>query len=202
MSNSVRHVVSVFAGCARAEILRLFLPNSCVASTRITIDVMTAFGLTARPLEVAATVHNSAYLLAEAAKGGPLTDDEERAAFQISQALTLELGHEKSPDGIGGHVVTIVDNAFLVDASLDQANRPEYRISLPSVFVGDMDNPLPGPAVAFRYLVRDCGLEYRARKVERDFRSSADWKESPESREVVARIVARMTRYLKSAENH
>lgn len=50
-----------FAEIARPIIREAYGPNSCIASTRIVIDVLTRFGLEVQPVSVTAQVWNRAY---------------------------------------------------------------------------------------------------------------------------------------------
>ena len=52
-------LLRIYAQCARREISRYFLGNSCIASTAITMDVMSHYGRGSFPWEVCVHVTDS-----------------------------------------------------------------------------------------------------------------------------------------------
>ena len=190
-------VVRAYGGCARQELLKYFLPNSCIAATRITIAFMHEFGFTARPWCVRVTVHNPAYVRRWRNLGRAPTDAEEAEWFAEDGALTLELGFSAgSGDGIGGHVVAVVEDSYLVDASLEQVNRRKHGIVVPPVFVGDLKQPQPSTRKTYNYFVGETMLVYEDDPTEKDYTTSPDWSSTPESSTVVDKLVEGVDRFL------
>ncbi len=160
-----RTLLRIFAGCARREISRLFLFNSCIASTAATLDVMAHYGRRARAWEVCARV--------------------------MSPSEFIELGcyPSQSEEGVGGHLVAIVDESFLVDASLGQLNDANPNIRVPSVFIGELMPPGPPTSSFYEFRVPGATLAYEQSSMSQDYRSSPDWGNSPEREAVRAAIV-------------
>jgi hypothetical protein len=136
-------VVTAYAEVARPIMLWSWTPASCIAATRVTVNVLGAYGISARPYPVAAMVYNRAYMRL-AARLGRWPEIEEQHADPAG-AWSLGVGVEGDPDdprwstrnGYDGHLVALaLNDTLLLDASLDQASRPERDIELrPSVVV-------------------------------------------------------------------
>jgi len=166
-----RTLLRLYAGCAREEISRLFLPNSCIASTAISLDVLTRYGTLARPWEVCLQVDDHAH------------------------HIDLGCSPPSSSSEVGGHLVAIVEEAFLLDASLGQLSDRYPSLDLPAVFVGEL-LPRGAPVRSYyEFPVRRAMLRYRVRSIDGNYRGSPDWGESPERKETVERIVRRIDAY-------
>lgn len=114
----------------RPAMLQAFTPNSCVAGTRIAVDVCRWFGYRARPIEVEVTAYNAtAWAALEAADPGEvlteLPEGGKIVGFTQSDPDDLAL-----KDWAGAHLAALVDGATLVDLTLDQASRPDYDLPL------------------------------------------------------------------------
>ncbi len=117
-----RTVADVLTSYGRARILEDFTVHSCVASSRVTVEVLRYFGIAAQPKGVTAYIQNAAYLALE------------DRAKTMSEADLLASGAWGV--GVTEHVVAWVPahDAF-IDLSLDQASRPHKGLPLePSVF--------------------------------------------------------------------
>lgn len=160
---------------------------------------MHELGFVARPWAVRATIHNPPYVRRWRHLGRAPTDAEEAQWFAEDGAVTLELGFSaRSGKGIGGHLVAVVNDTYLVDASLEQVNRPEHEIIIPPVFVGDLKQPQPSIRTTYCYTIGDVMLVYEDDPTEMDYTTSPDWSSTPESRAVVETLVARVGRFLES----
>lgn len=190
----------IYAGCARPQIVRYFLSNSCIASTAITIDVMLHYGFSANAFPVAGTIKNPMFVELESRHGSPRTLDEQ-AIWQVNYgAVLLTIGADPPsfPHGLGGHLVATVTDSFLVDASIDQATNTTIGLLLPQVFVGDMKSASLGPA----YVYKDVGgwqIAYISKPTTGDYTKSDDWGPSAERTAVVDSIISRIDRALAAA---
>lgn len=109
----------VLARVARPHLRAVFAADSCVASTRIGLDVLAALGVAARPLPVRMATANAAHLRTAA---GAAPDGGE---------WVVDVG-ARPP----GHVVIGVPAAgLLVDLAADQADRPGRGIHIPGPLV-------------------------------------------------------------------
>ncbi len=117
------------AQAARAAVLESFRPDSCIATTRVTIDVLAYFGYTGQPLAVKAAVFNQqAWRLVHA--GVPVGE-------WPPEAHSIGIGGEgrHRPGRWDGHLVSVTAT-HMIDGSLDQMSRPGRGIILsgPGVF--------------------------------------------------------------------
>lgn len=110
-----------FAAVARPMILAFFPPNSCIAASRIAVEVLQRFGVSAEAVPVSLIVEAKARALAFVSgvklKGG-----------------ATEL-RPSGPDSWAGHVVVIASGfgkrRYLIDASFDQCSMPDHGVPVP-----------------------------------------------------------------------
>lgn len=130
-------VITALVKVAREEILTTFAPDSCIASTRIGIDVLRYFGVTAKPIPVSVTIFNedARRILEEEGIEAVATAVQGRETLDIGGPWTLGLGVSTPNHAPGpGHLaIAIPHHLTIVDLSLDQANRPRKNIALTPV---------------------------------------------------------------------
>lgn len=146
-------VIGAMLRIARPIILEHFSKPSCIASTRIGIDVLGYFGIKSEPMPLMLMVFNE-----EALK---ILDDgktfEELGEIQRQESPTTPGGPwsiavgaevEDSPDWAGHLVVALPHRQMIIDLSIDQASRPlknlnfddqplVYRIPDPDWWTGE-----------------------------------------------------------------
>lgn len=160
-------LIRIFAGCAAQEISRHFAPNSCIASTAITIDVMAHYGLKAYPWEVCLLVERH------------------------PDSITVGCHPPETSDSIGGHLVALVDGN-LIDSSFGQIEAAHPTLKVPPVFVGKL-LPLGAPlAEQYHFSTPFAEVYYRYRPITGDYRSSRDWDCSPEREVATMNIIRRI----------
>lgn len=133
----IEEILERYAEIARGEILKEFGIESCIGSTRITVEVMKKLKVPVKPLvtKLYATNIVMAKLIEEHGYPDPETLDrwvEEHGAHSIG------LGYgPPTPDDPGwdGHLVAFVGGRYVVDAAVDQVERPEKNIHVPDVLV-------------------------------------------------------------------
>lgn len=112
--------------------------------------------------------------------------------------VELGCGPPESPSSIGGHVVAIVEEAYLVDASLGQVADQFPDLQVPQVFIGEL---LPrGAPLQNMYLfpIPAATVHYEARPVTTRYQSSPDWGPSPEREISTARIITQIDGYCQA----
>lgn len=128
----------------RPAILRHFDANSCVATARVTIDVLAHFGVDAVPLPTEAHFFNAEAMRLIHSQG----PDRSEALLQATSRDTfggpwaVSLGAaDAGQDGTAGHVTVYVPRWNCVyDLSADQASRPHKGLTIgPAVFGIDPD---------------------------------------------------------------
>ncbi len=133
-----RTVLALLAEHARGLILTRFRRDSCIVSTRIALDVCAAHGLTARPELVECFLYTPA--LFERVKRGtfakPFRPGEWSVGLGVEGARTIDRVR-----GLDGHLVLLLPidgTEYLLDLSLDQADRPERGLHVRRPFLSAM----------------------------------------------------------------
>ena len=188
MPNDIGETLRRYAEVARPEILRDHSPDSCVASTWITVEVLRRLGIKAESLEVRLSVGNPAYERLVGEIGPPQTKEALEEWFDQHGADVTGIGFDPaSPSSIGGHIVALADGWYLVDASIDQASNPSTGIVPPGVHIGRVDARfLMGRPQ--RLDTADLFIEYQRHEVPTSWRESIDWGSNPQTESAVARI--------------
>lgn len=187
-----REWLTTLAAVVRAEVLRHFRPDSCIATTRLLVDVLASERIAAYALAVDARVANMA---AERLLGAGTGSDSpaSRAAWEAAGAwvVAIERG-EAPPHRWAGHLVAVVERRFLIDAALDQAARPERGI----VLAGPVVAPVGEPFLRGREgLVGQLGattVRYRARPGDRSYRTAPDWADPTRRIAPLAAVLAQL----------
>jgi hypothetical protein len=105
--------LSKFCLLANREIFKFYgRRDSCVFSTAVVCDVLTRFGIDAKPLRVEAAVFDTKPGGRGVVLGGFSEPAQRKAAGE-------GMWH--------GHLVTLVDNEYLIDTTLDQVNSTGSR---------------------------------------------------------------------------
>lgn len=185
-------VVHYLVTRGREVMLEEFAAASCVASCRVARELLRAYGVGARALQVEATVYNAAYATA-------LEEGSDPAAAEGARAVQLGADGAKGDGRHPLHVALVLEDGLL-DPSLDQADRPAKDIAVgPSFFPwpsdADRDAFLTGATVLWK---RQDGLAvtYRVRR-SRFFEDSPNW--GRRDRALVQRMVGRMVREIREA---
>jgi hypothetical protein len=190
---SLDAIIEVLADCCRATILRQYRPDCCVATCAILRDVLRHFGYPTIALPVRVIISNPK-LVQLIARGADVPSFEENPQWwKLTGAWRMGVVDNGVVD-VGkwsGHLVLVQPKAQLViDASLDQANRPARGIDLPSflTFHAAASFCAGDPVVI---TPNGCSVEYQ-RIWDYSWRTKPDWtlqaRRSPIVRELIHRI--------------
>ena len=136
---TVEEVLKVYTRIARLIILEYFRKDSCIASTRITVEVFSRLGFKAIPLPCQVQIYNSKFReIFEREKHWPTKEEMEKWITKGAWGIGIGFGDHKG-EGYWGHLVTIVENRYLIDSSIDQAERPSKEIFLPAILVTEVN---------------------------------------------------------------
>lgn len=181
-------LVDAYSRIARKEIRKSFKVNSCIASTRITLRVFKYYGWRGHAVPVSLIVENEKFKTWRESgliKHSPPTDE----------AWSVAVGHE---DDIG-HLVALVGRKYLIDAAIDQAERPHKNILLPPVFYQEAPNFLSdgGLMGTLVHLSARVFLAYLTAPHKLVYQSSPDWLDENRTIPVASRIIELMEPHLK-----
>ena len=133
-------ILDALVKVARPIILESFSVDSCIASTRIAVDVLRYFEITAEPLPLIVTVFNAETVrLAHEGKTleeigkiknqSKVTDDGGPWSVGIGTGWSMKSTNGSEP--WAGHLVAAIPGKhIIVDLSIDQAARPHKNMHL------------------------------------------------------------------------
>lgn len=136
-------VFYALARAARAAVLERYEASSCVLTTAVLIDLAADFKLPLVPLVVRAILGNPAFFDLVAAQGMPNKPTMD-AWVRDHGAWCVGLGYsEKTGQGrLNGHLVAMLNRRVLIDASLDQADRPQRDLRVGGPIVATMSRAM------------------------------------------------------------
>jgi hypothetical protein len=173
-------IVTASRGAMRGQ----WRADSCIAATRITKAVLDYFGYSVRPAAVrVAGFTATAWSDAQAGRTG---NDPARGAWSVGV-----VGSGAIRDGRwDGHLVAIVEGCWLLDASVEQLNRPEHGLQFaPSAC--PLPDGWPETPLLLRQNSTGSVLTYRSMPDRQAWRRTADWSGQPTLvRETIAAAIA------------
>jgi hypothetical protein len=200
MTDRAETIMAAFASVARPVMLRFLGGDrqTCIASTRMTIETMRSLGLEAEPVPVQFMAHcralNFAYI-------SGFSDKARRRMARRAGKPILTRGA-----GWNGHLIAAVAGRWLVDSSIDQIHSPDQGLLVePCTMV--MPIPEGEPLSLKRLSVEMRGETESGQKLEvsyrsivnRAYRDSEAWEFCWGMKLAVAAIIEEMTRKVKAA---
>jgi hypothetical protein len=179
------------AAVTRAAVLARYRPDSCITTTRVLIEVLRYFGVSAEPWAVDLTVTNAAGRK-WAATDVPIEDWPDEAYSIGMRADSAARPGDGGQFGVG-HVVAVVAGGLMADASIDQVARPGHGIpALAPVLArlpGDWRDAPDGMVLRWAAGDGDLQLDYRGNG-SRLYASSPNWRRrNPHLRACVAEAI-------------
>lgn len=171
-------VLAVLARVGREEIRKKFPLKSCIASTRIIIDVLGRYGVTAKPMAVRTVA----------------TRSEDAIALG---SLDGTIGKPPEWDGsLAGHLIAVVPaRSLLIDASLDQVPNEQFDVhNLPCPFVAAVSGEFIAGRESAYFFLQGCGVLYEPHVIPADVLATPEWNERQPRAGVVDKICAHIDR--------
>ena len=143
MLDIVRRVVAATADYLGLEVPAPYGTSQCILASRVVVEVLTRLGVGAAILPTRLVVHDTAALRFIKEHGADEGRRRWRAGDRSAELGTLKGTDPRAPFGAwngvyNGHLVAIVDDGWIADASLGQHSAPERQFHLHSrvAFVG------------------------------------------------------------------
>jgi hypothetical protein len=204
---NLENLLIALAPIARATIRKAFTSDCCVATCRIMRHVFARFGYRAEAVPLAVHIYNAKMIeLLDSGIRFPDNAQERRALFDKTGAWGIgicppqEFGREKNPNYFGGHLALRI-GSMLIDASLQQAERPAKNILIPPLIyveISEIFFTAREKGQTCEVELGDCRLIYR-RITNDSFRYSPDWTRSGSPyREVLHEIIEKAEEQLTS----
>lgn len=180
-------IVETLLQDGREEILRAYHLDSCIATTKIIIDVLAHFHYLAQPLSVKVMAFNPAFVQRiESGAEFPKTSEISKQWSEEDGSWSIGIGYGRSgPNKWPGHLVAVLQNC-MIDASLDQASRPQRNINLGSS-VFEIPVEFIHGKEEFVCEIDGSVVKYTAFPNDQSYQLSPNWH-SPEQR-VIDRII-------------
>lgn len=185
-------VVDGIKAIARQEILKDFRLDSCIGSTRTVIRVLKHFGYEAQPFPCRAFIYNPAFVKAIERGERPPEDTIARSQWMDNMgAWSVGVGFQPD-DAVKyvGHLAAVLpERKLLIDASLDQANRPHKNILIPPVVVAKVTDEFLRSEDVVEYGVNGMRVVYEPRPEDRAWRESTNWNNSSQTKRAMKAII-------------
>lgn len=180
---------------ARPEILKDYTPESCIAGTRITFDVLRHYGLRPRAIAAHVRIFNAA-LLKHIQDGEMPTTEDVQGWSGLDGSWSVGIGGTgvKKPGHWDGHLVALSMNSVLIDVTLDQATRPRFKIQMEPVVATAPEDFLAGAPLVFE--LNGCAVRYTAQPEDMSWTQAGGWRREEPRRAVVERVIAKVERHL------
>jgi len=177
--NLAEEIALVVYDESRREMRKYFTASSCIATTRVVVDLFEHFGFGAAPLHVDTSVWNPAWVSALRCGDQPsyslskeATDRwmDERGAWNIGT-------NEAAMDEPVRHLVAYIPAlSCVIDASIDQFNRPARKINLPKCVRFSIEPESLNRNYEWRIQRNGCWIHYSRVLDDRGaWRLSSDW---------------------------
>jgi hypothetical protein len=168
-----------------------FQASASIAAARVTtvaLDRLGVSGAVAVACQLDAVTPATLEMLQSACTRGIPLDElskAEQEEWERRGAVWVSLIDQTPGRSYSGHVVTVLDDGWLLDPTLAQASRPDRGMPLgPSAFRLD---DLAGP-ISIR-LDSGATLMYRLDRAHRGFRAAPAWRDVPRLQATVSRVV-------------
>lgn len=184
-------VLRTIARVGRKIIREDFRADSCIASTRVVTRVLSHYGFHAEPRHVKVIIFNK--IMLEYWNKGQVPNNETPAFREFCDrtgAWSIGLGYENPGQRAVGHVVAIMPKELkMIDASLDQADRPHKGICLPCPFITGIGHEfLAGKSIS-DYNCPDGVIRYIPDFKNQTYKESLDWLALQRTDRAVGRII-------------
>jgi hypothetical protein len=160
--------------------------RTCIAHTRLATIVARQAGIRAEPLACKLVILNDqAFVRAQELGRELAADDYEDGMW----SLGIGYGQDPEQKGYDGHVVTVIERRWVLDLTLDQADRPQHNIHLRPGWFALPERFLSGEEGATGIL-DGTFLRYTAMPDDRGFLTVPDWVKLRPSDPIVRQVTA------------
>ncbi|MBD2461047.1 hypothetical protein H6G89_08330 [Oscillatoria sp. FACHB-1407] len=166
----------------REEILRGYVQESCIATSKLLLQVLHELGIQARPIPNTVLVMNQPYA-ANVNRIGRLPQGKELETWsKQDNSYSVGLGFGMgSPDRWTGHLgilVTIANSNLLIDASVDQVNSPKRLLAIEPPVIAPVPEQFATREASVMVEQNQCLLIYTSKPGNDSFRQTPAWMHS------------------------
>jgi hypothetical protein len=203
VDDSTNLIVNALLKVGREEILKRYRPDSCIASTKIAIDVLSYFAIEAKPMVVRMLAYNA---LAWEAVSRQEQPDWDAGAWSLGLGFP---GDPPDPTKWDGHLVAVSKEIVegqvcILDLSMDQASRPHKQMTMePSVFripEGVDEAWVQGEIPVMFESPEGCLVSYMAFPDDKSYSLSTNWADIKTRKETTGVIIRAINALLKQSQ--
>ena len=192
----MQRAVEYYASIIEDELIKGGLSGGfCISATRVAVDVLHTLGIRAVPLSVSLFVLNPP-LIARLRNHGRLPDTaRELDQWNAEDGSCLHVigGGGSEPGVWPGHLVTVVEGAWMIDLALKQAELRERGVQVPGFLVWPASKKfLRGQEPLSLATAGQAGLIYEAKPRDSSYHTAPLWNRKSESARIVRRILDRL----------
>jgi hypothetical protein len=151
-----------------------FGADCCILATKIALEVLEYYKVPAKPLTVRAKINNEAMEQRIVKEGRLPKDTAEITAWgKEDGSYNIGLGYGESKEKWAGHLVVVAEGKLL-DLTLGQVYRPEWKIRLEPILVPVTKRFLEGNETLVLHS-EGCKVEYKAFPDDQSYTKVPDW---------------------------
>jgi hypothetical protein len=190
--------LKTIAMTVREEVLQFWHDRSCIASTRVALNVLEYFGYKGKPVALSIAAFNSAGWKLVTADPQISTSEWPPEAWSVGVAGTGKF--DPVNDDWDGHLVALIDSRnekdtqLIVDTSLDQLSRPQRGIEL-EANVFPVPRPWGGVEMVYTSTDPDLVLTFKVSNTPGQWRTARDWTQR---RNLVRQVTASSIKRLRA----
>lgn len=144
----------------------------CILATRVVVEAAHAAGLRAEAWPVHVEVYNRAFTEMLDRGESPAAIEQNPAAWSSQLGFT---GAPQDPDRLDLHLVAVIEDAVLIDPTLDQCRAPEHGVELPHGFFERLPSAFTEGERTLSYTVNGCAVIYQAHPEGTQYLDTEDW---------------------------
>ncbi|MDX2213367.1 MAG: hypothetical protein SFY66_08770 [Oculatellaceae cyanobacterium bins.114] len=166
----------------REEILRGYVRESCIATSKYLLQVFNELGIQARPIPNTALVMNQPYA-ANVHRMGRFPQGNELEMWNqqdnsCSVGLGFGMGNASRWTGHLGILVSIANSTLLIDASVDQVNSSQQLIFIEPPVIAPVPEQFALTETSVTVEQNQCLLLYTSKPSNDSFRQTPAWMQS------------------------
>lgn len=187
-------ILDVVKTHARAEILKSFRTDSCIATTRLICRLFRHYGIACEPLPVRAHIYNKSFQDNVRDNPWAMSPEAFRDWCERTGAWSVGLGVPNSGEDIVGHYIAYLpDKKLLIDASIDQASRPHKGIHIDETLIFPAEPEfLEGKEPAVLTSDEGVSVMYTAHLENKSYKQSPDWLDKSRTQPALRALIDRL----------
>jgi len=174
-------------------------PDHCLNGSRVTIDALKHFGISAKPLSVFCEAYNAVWWEQMVKAGRHVTSIEESNGWAALGGHSIAIETTPNPSlGVGwpGHLVVIAGGKML-DASTEQFTREARKMIYPRVIVCEIEDGFMDGTPALYEFPDGAKLSYKVRPNDKSYLDMSGFQRHKYNRATTGYLITAMERHIR-----